>query len=360
MDADIKDLVTDESFIGNSSEVTVDIRRPVGAGGIGTVYFGTFRHKAAAVKVIDRKKHSAMDLKALIGGDIRAARDLHSPMHVATVCAFVAVPSDESIAKKLGHPPTPEVWLVMEHVEGKSLTQVMSEVVSIPALDPLERTSVTLRVMYSVSKDLAYIHSRDYAHLDLSSNNIMCAYRRTGGAGGVVTRLIDFGSARYTGAVGGADVLVGTCSVLALTQGYASPEMVEAAEAKNAASAAGVVCDVKLTLAADVYSFGMILLQMLTGKTTAALAKMNTAVTLKHLRAVAGVPAELHSLIVSCVEYEPEDRPTAAAVCGALGRALGIDDSSSSSSDGVVSVPGWAARFLGAEVLRLSLLCVCC
>jgi len=115
MDADIKDLVTDESFIGKSSEVTVDIRRPVGAGGIGTVYFGTFRHKAAAVKVVDRKKHSAMDLKALIGGDIRAARDLHSPMHVATVCAFVAVPPDESIAKKLGVPPTPEVWLVMEH-----------------------------------------------------------------------------------------------------------------------------------------------------------------------------------------------------------------------------------------------------
>jgi eukaryotic-like serine/threonine-protein kinase len=127
------------------------------------------------------------------------------------------------------------VYMVMEWIEGRLLRQILSEAQKLSA----ERAvSITLRICDT----LQYIHSHGVVHRDLKPENIMIDAEDR-------IKLIDFGIAAESGA---RRLTFGKFSQLMGTPEYISPEQVNGGRG-DARS--------------DIYALGVILYEMLTGKT---------------------------------------------------------------------------------------------
>jgi serine/threonine protein kinase len=124
-------------------------------------------------------------------------------------------------------------WFAMELVEGTPISHFCDT----------KRLSVEqrLRVMLSACDAVAYAHKKSVIHRDLKPANILVD------ADGWL-RLVDFGIAKVLEATSATP---GVASVPALTPGYASPELIAGSQA---------------TAASDVYSLGVILYRLLTGR----------------------------------------------------------------------------------------------
>jgi eukaryotic-like serine/threonine-protein kinase len=125
-------------------------------------------------------------------------------------------------------------YTVMEYVEGLPIDRYCDE----RRVDLGGRISLFIQVCNSVE----YLHKNGVIHRDLKPGNILVS---TSGS----VRLLDFGIARITGVRKAANLTAP--QDLMLTPGYASPEQL-----------AGEPC----TDASDVFSLGIILYQLLTGR----------------------------------------------------------------------------------------------
>jgi serine/threonine-protein kinase len=148
--------------------------------------------------------------------------------------------------------------------------------------------------------------------MDLKPDNVMVS---VDAGGALCVRLIDFGSTRVTGSIDGETLHLGTHSGISHTASYASPEVIAAAES-------GWV-DAHVTLATDIYSFGLLALELLTATSATALWRQPPHVTAAKLAKSAGVPVVLHKLLLSTLTYEPELRPTAERLSSEFESALG-------------------------------------
>ena len=139
---------------------------------------------------------------------------------------------EAKLAAKLHHPNIchiydlgriDDTWFIaMEHIQGKTLRQVVSCAHKKRALIPVE---ITVAVMRRVLDALAYAHSYAEAgqplnitHGDVSPQNIMVSYNGE-------TRLIDFGIARanWTERPGGGPLAGGDCGAARGEAGRALP-----------------------------------------------------------------------------------------------------------------------------------------
>jgi serine/threonine protein kinase len=156
--------------------------------------------------------------------------------------------------------------------------------------------------MVGLARSLEYAHSRGVGHLDVKPDNVMVSVDETLT---LFVRLVDFGSARLTGAFGGQQLSTITC--LAITPDYAAPEAIAAATASATGRAPPAV-----TLQADIYSFGLLALEMVTGEPATLLVRYKAAHLADAVRAASPwLPAGVVRALVSCVEVEPAARPTA-------------------------------------------------
>jgi serine/threonine-protein kinase len=128
-------------------------------------------------------------------------------------------------------------YLVLEYVDGVPLTQYARE----HALPVAER----LRLLVLVCDAVAAAHRQLIVHRDLKPSNILVT------AGGDV-KLLDFGVAKL---LDDGDIGATGAGAVPLTPGYAAPEQVAGAA---------------VTTAADVYSLGVVLYELLVGERPAA------------------------------------------------------------------------------------------
>lgn len=139
------------------------------------------------------------------------------------------------VAKVMTNPDRSRLYMVMEWVDGRLLRQVL-------AGQPKLSLDRAVRIAVSICDALEYVHSRGVVHRDLKPENIMVDSRD-----GV--KLIDFG-------IAGSDAIrrlsFGTASQIMGTPDYISPEQVD-----------GKRGDAR----SDIYALGVILYEMLTGKT---------------------------------------------------------------------------------------------
>ena len=194
----------------------------LGLGGMGAVYHalredGQFR-KQVAIKVIPR----------VMAGPEAVARFRSERQILANL-------EHPNIARLLDGGTTDGIpYLVMEYVEGVPITDYVRErSLSIPA---------RLRLMQEVCAAVLYAHRKLVIHRDLKPANILVTSDGT-------AKLLDFGVARLLEPAAGDTEPTSTS--LLMTPEYASPEQMRGEPAG---------------MASDVYSLGVVLYEVLTGK----------------------------------------------------------------------------------------------
>lgn len=248
------------------------IEKELGSGAMGSVYLTRFERKGkmtpAALKVISL---------GLLGNEAAMAR----------------FDREAAILKQLRHPhivrllatgkyrQTP--FIAMEFVDGESMDRAMARRARLSWEEVFE---------YGVQlcDALQHAHEKGIIHRDLKPSNLMIT--REG-----VLKLTDFGIAKDTDvtALTGANSTIGTAA-------YMSPEQCKGLR--------------DLTAKSDLYSLGVVLFELITGRKPFA-AESTVDMFLKHVnekpprpsRLVADLPPLVESLILQLMEKEPDRRP---------------------------------------------------
>ena len=227
----------------------------IGEGGMGRVYLGTSTGRIrAAVKVM----HSQL------AGDASFRKRFRREAELAKRVSghFTARILDSGVDAEIP-------WLATEYIAGPTLEQAV-------AVRGQFTGEKLLLLASQLAKALLEIHSRDIIHRDLKPSNIICA------ADGV--RVIDFGIARALDGKTVTRQAIGTI-------GYMSPEQLG-----NRA----------VSEASDIFSLGCVLVFASTRMDPERNADANRTTDI-NLR---NVPYSLRDLIRSCVQVDPERRPT--------------------------------------------------
>ena len=173
------------------------------------------------------------------------------------------------------------MFIVMEYVQGIDLYDLLEKCGRLPY-------DVAAILAMQVARAMDYVHYRGIVHRDIKPANIMIA--RTGGV-----KVMDFGIARDTsfGDLTEAGTGIGTPA-------YMSPEQ---------------VLGDKLDARSDIFSLGVVLYQMVTGKKPFVEDEKKSAMHKirleKHESARAvnpEIPRELNNVIDRCLEKQPRDR----------------------------------------------------
>jgi hypothetical protein len=182
----------------------------IGFGGMGTVY-----------KALDLRKLEASDRKPYIAIKVLNVQFRGHPK------SLIALQREARKAQALAHPNIvsvydfdrdgPMVYLTMEYLSGKPLSQVLKA----PGFAGMPYPEA-ICIVTGMANALAYAHQRGFVHCDFKPGNVFLT------DSGVV-KVIDFGIARvFQKAEEEVDVTVfDPGSLGALTPAYASPEMLE-------------------------------------------------------------------------------------------------------------------------------------
>src|SRR5262249_11530271 len=130
-------------------------------------------------------------------------------------------------------------YLVMEYVPGRSLSRILRDGPLPPAR--------AVRIVQQVLDTLGYFHRRNVLHRDLKAENILIAGDEDEDD---FVKLLDFGMAKLLSGVG-ADISVSAKGVLIGTPSAMSPEQIR---------------ELALDARSDLYSTGVLLYHMLTGR----------------------------------------------------------------------------------------------
>lgn len=220
-----------------------EIQAPLGAGGMGEVYraLDTRLQRTVAIKILSSHLSESSDARQRLEREARAISSLNHP----NICTLHDVGSQDGTD-----------FLVMEHLQGETLA------------DRLHRSALplaeALAIAVAIADALDKAHSRGIVHRDLKPANIMLTKNGP--------KLMDFGLAKPAAALGGTGSagpltpLTPTVSLASLsapaspltekgtivgTFQYMAPEVLQGAEADPCA---------------DIFSFGCVLYEMVTGR----------------------------------------------------------------------------------------------
>lgn len=260
------------------------IQAVLGAGGTGVVYLAEDRRllRDVAIKVLD----PAMARTCAIRSLLREARMTAALVH-PSICGV------HEMGHVRGRP-----FIVMEHVEGVSLADIIPPGVGLP----LERT---LHYAIQIVDGVAHAHRCGIVHGDLKSTNIMVGPRGQ-------VKVLDFGLAvRRSRAAGSPDVDTtgrGERSSARGTVPYMAPELLRG-RCANARS--------------DVWALGVVLFEMATGGRP-----FRGATSYEIAAAILGhwvvplpdlVPRLVRQVVSKCLSIDPERRYSSAIeLAGAL------------------------------------------
>jgi serine/threonine protein kinase len=247
----------------------------LGRGGMADVHRATDRllHRDVAVKVLRDVAGDDGD-RARFTGEARTLAGLSHPGLVMVLDAGLAGDSSE------------QPYLVMELVEGTTLGEVVRG-----GPVPLERLR---EIGARVAEALGYAHGQGVVHRDVKPSNVL-----VDAAGRV--KLADFGIAKLLG-----DTASHTRTGMTIgSAAYLSPEQVRGEP---------------ITVAADVYSLGLVLLESITGERAYPGPAMEAAVARLHRapEVPAHLPAPWRDLLPAMLAFEPAERPRAVEVAQRL------------------------------------------
>lgn len=270
-----------DPMIGRTFDDKYRLDEKLGVGGMGTVYRATHLliDRPVAIKVLNSRFVEDEAAQTRFRREARAAGRLQHP-NAVTVTDF-------------GTTTDGYVYIVMELLEGRTLRDVLAHDA------PLD-TARAVSLMLQISAAVGAAHEAGIIHRDLKPANIFIVHRTNAPAS---VKVLDFGIAKLAAeALEEEDHMTLTqVGVMIGTPRYMSPEQ----------------CDgIQLTPAADVYSLGIILYEMLTGMTPFS-GSSPLAVAMKHSSSpprppreiVASIPEPIERIVLHALEKKPDHRP---------------------------------------------------
>ena len=206
----------------------------IGHGGMGAVYLGQHPMigKRVAIKVLHDELATKEDIVSRFFTEAKAVNDIQHP-NIVDIVDFGKIPDGEG--KEV-------VYFIMEYLDGEGLnSRLKREGVSI---------NDAIHIMTQCASALAASHRKHVVHRDLKPENIYLIAR---GNDKNYAKLLDFGIAKLTGDDANASKHHTRAGLVIGTPAYMSPEQ---CEGKG-----------NIDWRSDVYSLGIVLFEMLTGKT---------------------------------------------------------------------------------------------
>ena len=244
-----------------------EIRRVVGQGGMGIVYF-------AVDKQLDDSTRAIKTVKPELLLDPRGVKQLRR---------------EAVAAQSLSHPNIVRVYhyeqwqgiafLVMEFIEGKTLAELLTEKEKLSEVE-------FLPIAQQLCSGLAYAHEQGVIHQDIKPTNIFIEDNGT-------VKLADFGIARVSKDI--STRLTGQMPSGTLL--YTSPELLRG-EAP--------------TTAGDIYSLGIVFYEMLSGEPPFVRGDIFRQHQDYEPKPIAGINDRLNSAVKAGLEKEPQRRPAGA------------------------------------------------
>jgi hypothetical protein len=241
-----------------------------GRGGMGEVYRAEDLKlgQLVAIKFLPESLSQDATTLARFHSEVRIARQVSHP----NVCRVFDIGDAEGVP-----------FLSMEYVDGEDLASVVRR---IGRLSPDKATEVARQICAG----LAAAHERGVVHRDLKPANVMLD-----GAGKI--RITDFGLAGIAASIQGADIRAGTPA-------YMAPEQLAGKE---------------VTAKSDIYSLGLILYEILTGKRAFEASTLPELIKLREQGTITNPSTLVRDLdpliervILRCLENDPAKRPVSA------------------------------------------------
>jgi eukaryotic-like serine/threonine-protein kinase len=275
-------IETRDPFVGRTLDEKYCVEERLGAGGMGAVYRA--RHllmdRPVAIKVLHQRLVEDEAARVRFQMEARAAVLLRHSNAVAVT--------------DFGQTSEGCVYIVMELLEGRTLREILGREA------PLE-TARAISMMLQAADGVAAAHEAGIIHRDLKPSNILVTQSADQPA---VVKVLDFGIAKLdAGEFDNADdvTTLAQRNLVLGTPRYMAPEQSNGAE---------------LTPAADVYSLGVILYEMLTGMAPFT-GSTREEVAQKHANdqphspreIVAAIPKDVEHVVLHALEKQPSDRP---------------------------------------------------
>jgi len=267
-----------DPFLGKEFEGRYRIEKMLGEGGFGAVYKATQLavNRSVALKIM--KSELATDLKevARFQQEARALASLKNP-HIVTLIDF-------------GQADGGHLYLVMDFCDGMPLNAALKAKGRMKA----ERV---VDLGLQMLDGLAEAHALGIVHRDLKPENLFLVKDRRGNE---KVRILDFGIAKVSGDAA-ANVTLTAAGVAIGSPRYMSPEQ---ARGKP------------VTACTDLYSLGVILYEMLTGRSVFR-CETATDYLMAHVRDAPPMPVidgaevggPLVEFIIRCLQKDANDRP---------------------------------------------------
>lgn len=271
-----------DGIVGKILNNHFEILSLVGEGGMSHVYkaMDLLLHRVVAVKML--RPHLLQQPNAIrrLQQEARATSHLDHPNCVGIRHFDVAEDGTS--------------YLVMDFVEGRSLAEITSE-------EGRFKPDRAVIVFLQIGHALAHAHGKGIIHRDLKSNNVLLLER---GDATDLVKIVDFGIARLIA----PDAEAGNPSNVTMTgEIFGSPLAMSPEQCRGE----------KADARSDIYSFGCLMYEMLTGRPV-FLAKNSLEILFKQLHDVpdnfkvanasAKIPPRLETIVFKALQKDPKNR----------------------------------------------------
>ncbi len=314
------------------------ITRELAGGGLAQVFLATevALGRPVVLKALPTELAAGVDAERFHREIVFAAQLQHPhlvPLLAASVSDGESPESDQAQGNAQGRPIP---WFSMPWIQGQTLREYMRPGQPLPLPDGL-------RLLREIASGLSYAHARGIVHRDIKPENVLLCDG--------VAMVTDFGVAKSLDDASNEALQTGkrvtTVTMMLGTPAYMAPEQVSSAR----------LVDHK----ADIYAFGCMAYEVLTGAPPLAKASLRATMVAQVTEAPVEIsqhrrdlPASLAEVLMQCLHKDPMQRPhSASVIVKAIDALHAVPESTRNPIDSGVGASGGASSAVASPAVTL-------